>query len=72
MDWGGDDVRIIGDAALGFLLGYCLRVMLVKVVIEPVMIFYGQRIYRRADDAVGGRLPDFLRGDAPPHSTHEP
>ena len=68
MGWGGDDVRVIGDAALGFILGYCLRIMLVKVVIEPVMIFCGQRIYRRADDAVGGRLPNFLRGDAPPPS----
>jgi hypothetical protein len=68
MNWGLDDVRIVGDIVVGSLLASGLRLVVLKALLEPAAVFVGQRIYRRADDAIGGRLPDFLRGDVPPPS----
>jgi hypothetical protein len=62
--WSADDIRIIGDIIAGSLIASGLRLVVLKAVLEPAAVFIGQRIYRRADDAVGGRLPDFLRGDS--------
>jgi hypothetical protein len=66
MHWGVDDVRIIGDIIAGSLLASGLRLVVLKAVLEPAAVFIGQKAYRRADDALGGALPDFLRGDPPP------
>jgi len=63
--WGTDDVRIVGDIVVGSLLASGLRLVVLKAFLEPAAVFIGQRVYRRADDAVGGRLPDFLRGEPP-------
>jgi hypothetical protein len=65
MHWGLDDVRIIGDIIVGSLLASGLRLVVMKAVLEPAAVFIGRTIYRRADDALGGLLPDFLRGDPP-------
>lgn len=66
MRWSTDDVRIIGDIIAGSLLASGLRLVVLKAILEPAAVFVGQQIYRRADDAMGDRLPDLFRGDPPP------
>jgi hypothetical protein len=73
MHWGSDDVRLILDL-LGFQavfavvkrFGPALRLWVMEAYIKPALVFIGQKAYRKADDAMGGALPDFLRGDPPP------
>jgi hypothetical protein len=64
-DWNADDARVIGDIVLGTLLAGGLRLVVVKAFIEPIAVMLGRIGYRRLDQAMGDRLPDFLRGDRP-------
>lgn len=68
MSWSSDDVRIIGDIVVGSLLASGVRLVVVKALVEPAAVYVGQMVYRRADDALGGRLPDVFRGDQTPGS----
>jgi hypothetical protein len=56
--WGWDDLRIIGDIIAGSLLAGALRLIVLKAFLEPVAAYIGQQAYRRADKALGDRLPD--------------
>jgi hypothetical protein len=56
--WGWDDLRIIGDIIAGSLLAGALRLIVLKAFLEPVAAYIGQQAYRRADKAMGDRLPD--------------
>jgi hypothetical protein len=56
--WGWDDLRIIGDIIAGSLLAGALRLIVMKAFLEPVAAYIGQQAYRRADKAMGDRLPD--------------
>ena len=56
--WGWDDLRIIGDIIAGSLLAGMLRLIVLKAFLEPIAVYVGQKAYRRADRALGGRLPD--------------
>jgi hypothetical protein len=56
--WGWDDLRIVGDIVVGSLLASGLRLVVAKAFIEPAAVFLGQSAYKRADRALGGRLPD--------------
>lgn len=58
--WGGDDVRVIGDIVVGSLLAGGLRLVVVKAFLEPLATWVGQETYRRADVALGDRLPDWV------------
>jgi hypothetical protein len=58
--WGLDDLRIIGDIIAGSLLAGALRLIVMKAFLEPVAAYIGQQAYRRADKALGDRLPDLL------------
>jgi hypothetical protein len=68
MKWGIDDIRIVGDIVVGSLLASGVRLVMVKAFLEPAAVYIGQRVYRRADDALGGALPDVFRGDQTPGS----
>ena len=61
--WGGDDVRIVGDIVVGSLLASGLRLIVVKAFLEPAAMFIGREAYRRADRALGDRLPDWVPPD---------
>ena len=63
MIWGHDDVRIVGDIVLGSLLASGLRLVVLKAFLEPAAAFIGQQAYRRADRALGDRLPDWPPSD---------
>lgn len=65
MSWGLDDVRIVGDIVVGSLLASGLRLVVLKAFLEPAATFIGQQAYRRADAALGDRLPDWIP-PAPP------
>ena len=67
--WGGDDVRIVGDIVVGSLLASALRLVVIKAFLEPAAAYIGQEAYRRADRALGDRLPDWV---PPNHSPEEP
>lgn len=69
MHWGGDDVRIVGDIVVGSLLASALRLVVIKAFLEPAAAYIGQEAYRRADRALGDRLPDWV---PPSHSPEEP
>jgi hypothetical protein len=56
--WSWDDLRIIADIVAGSLLAGTLRLIVLKAFLEPIAAYVGQQAYRRADRAVGGRLPD--------------
>lgn len=56
--WGWDDLRIIGDIIAGSMLAGALRLIVLKAFLEPVATFIGRQAYRRADKALGDRLPD--------------
>ena len=56
--WSWDDLRIIGDIIAGSLLAGALRLIVFKAFLEPVAAYIGQQAYRRADKALGDRLPD--------------
>ena len=56
--WSWDDLRIIGDIIAGSLLAGALRLIVLKAFLEPVATYIGQTAYRRADKALGNRLPD--------------
>ena len=56
--WGWDDLRIVGDIVLGSLLTSGLRLVVTKAFLEPAAVAIGQRAYKQADKALGGRLPD--------------
>lgn len=58
--WGIDDLRIVGDIIVGSLLASGLRLVVMKAFLEPAAVFIGQRAYRRADAALGDRLPDLF------------
>lgn len=58
--WDWDDLRIVGDIVLGSLLASGLRMVVLKAFIEPAAAALGQRAYRKADAALGDRLPDFF------------
>lgn len=58
--WGGDDVRIVGDIVVGSLLASGLRLVVIKAFLEPAATYIGQEAYRRADRAMGDRLPDWV------------
>ena len=60
MNWGIDDVRIVGDIVVGSLLASGLRLVALKAFIEPAAVFVGRQVYRRADAALGDRLPDLF------------
>ena len=60
MSWGGDDVRIVGDIVVGSLLASGLRLVVLKAFLEPAATFIGQQAYRKADEALGDRLPDWV------------
>jgi hypothetical protein len=53
------DVRIVIEVVLGSWLAGFLRLVLVKGILEPAATFIGQQAYRRADVALGDRLPDW-------------
>lgn len=63
--WGGDDVRVIGDIVVGSLLASGLRLVVLKAFLEPAAMFVGQQAYRRADAAMGDRLPDLFHSSPP-------
>ncbi len=65
--WGGDDVRIVGDIVVGSLLAGGLRLVVVKAFLEPLATWAGQEAYRRTDEALGDRLPDWV-----PRKPHRP
>lgn len=56
--WSLDDLRIIGDIIAGSLLAGTLRLIVVKAFLEPIATYVGQTAYKRADAALGDRLPD--------------
>jgi hypothetical protein len=56
--WGWDDLRIIGDIIAGSLLAGALRLIVLKAFLEPIAAYVGQQAYRRADHALGDRLPN--------------
>lgn len=58
LHWTLDDLRIIGDIIAGSLLAGALRLIVLKAFLEPVAAYIGQQAYRRADKALGDRLPD--------------
>lgn len=58
LHWGADDIRIVGDIIAGSLLAGALRLIVLKAFLEPVATYIGQTAYRRADQALGNRLPD--------------
>jgi hypothetical protein len=65
--WTVDDLRIVGDIIVGSLLASGLRLVVLKAFLEPAAQWAGQQAYRRADDALGDRLPDlFPRPPAEP------
>ena len=64
--WTGDDVRIVGDIIVGSLLAGGLRLVVMKAFLEPAAMFIGRVAYRRADAALGGRLPDWISPAPPP------
>jgi hypothetical protein len=64
--WTGDDVRIVGDIIVGSLLAGGLRLVVMKAFLEPAAVFIGRVAYRRADVALGGRLPDWITPAPPP------
>ena len=58
LSWSVDDIRIVSDIIAGSLLAGALRLIVLKAFLEPVATYIGQSVYRRADRAVGDRLPD--------------
>lgn len=58
--WGGDDIRIVGDIVVGSLLAGGVRMVMIKAFVEPAATWLGQEAYRRADLALGDRLPDWV------------
>lgn len=58
LHWGWDDLRIVGDIVVGSLLTSGLRLVVAKAFLEPAAVFLGQKAYKQADKALGGRLPD--------------
>ena len=61
--WGWDDLRIIGDIIAGSLLAGALRLIVFKAFLEPLATYVGQQAYRRADLALGDRLPDLPKAE---------
>lgn len=62
--WSTDDVRVVGDIIVGSLLASGLRLVVLKAFLEPAATFVGQQAYRRADKALGDRLPDLFKPPA--------
>lgn len=58
LHWSVDDIRIVGDIIAGSLLAGALRLIVLKAFLEPLAVYVGQKAYRRADKALGDRLPD--------------
>lgn len=59
LHWGWDDLRIVGDIVVGSLLASAVRLIAAKAFLEPLAVWAGRSLYRRADDLTGGALPDF-------------
>jgi hypothetical protein len=55
------DLHLVADVVIGTLLAGGLRLILLKAFLEPAAAFLGQRAYRRADEALGDRLPDWIK-----------
>jgi len=58
LHWSADDIRIVGDIVAGSLLAGTLRLIVLKAFLEPVATYIGQTAYKRAEQALGTRLPD--------------
>jgi hypothetical protein len=54
------DLHLVADVVIGTLLAGGLRLILLKAFLEPAAAFIGRRAYRRADQALGDRLPDWI------------
>lgn len=72
--WSGDDIRIVGDIVIGSLFASGVRLVLIKAFLEPAATYIGQEAYRRADRALGDRLPDWVPpiDRQQPHNPPEP
>jgi hypothetical protein len=55
------DLHLVADVVIGTLLAGGLRLILLKAFLEPAATFLGRRAYRRVDEALGDRLPDWIK-----------
>ena len=59
LHWSWDDLRILGDIVVGSLLASAVRLIAAKAFLEPLAVWAGRSLYRRADALVGDALPDW-------------
>jgi hypothetical protein len=55
------DLHLVVDVVIGTLVAGGLRLILLKAFLEPAAAFLGRRAYRRVDEALGDRLPDWIK-----------
>lgn len=58
--WSLDDIRIVGDILIGSLLASSIRLVVTKAFLEPLAVWTGRSLYRKADSLSGGVLPNWI------------
>ncbi len=58
--WDLGDIRIVGDVLIGSLLASSIRLIVTKAFLEPLAVWTGRSLYRRADSLSGGVLPNWI------------
>lgn len=65
------DARIISDIIAASLLVSLIRLVFVKAFLEPAATWFGQTAYRKADELLDDRLPDWMPDDKDKECCHQ-